>query len=169
MSDDTKRKMRKSAIAFLEKTGYKPIDAKVCECCGESFHPRNRHTKYCSRSCAGLEHRRTDGSLVAYRQRCAFKFGIGSFPDEFEFSLIEKHGWYAAKNRGDNLGGVSRDHMYSVRDGFDNGIDPNLIAHPANCKLMVHGDNIKKHKGSSITLDELKRRITEWDKKYQSK
>jgi hypothetical protein len=40
-----------------------------------------------------------------------------------------------------NLGGVSRDHMIAVRDGFNLGIDPKLLSHPANCKLTY----IMKH------------------------
>ena len=81
-------------------------------------------------------------------------------------SLIEKYGWYKAKNRGDNLNGVSRDHMLSVNEGFNMKIDPYLISHPANCKLMVHTDNVSKHKKSSITKEDLIERINSWDKKY---
>lgn len=81
--------------------------------------------------------------------------------------LIEKYGWYKAKNHGDNLNGVSRDHMYSVMEGYRNNIDYNLISHPANCKLLKQTDNVSKRDNCSITLDELNKRIFEWDNKYK--
>ncbi len=52
--------------------------------------------------------------------------------------------------------------MYSVKDGFINGISPEIIKHPANCKLMKHIDNNKKKTNSSITLEELMERIKNW-------
>jgi hypothetical protein len=66
-------------------------------------------------------------------------------------SLIEKYGWYKAKNNGNNLGGVSRDHMLSVSEGYKLSIDPYFLSHPANCKLMVHSENISKNKKSQTS------------------
>jgi hypothetical protein len=43
--------------------------------------------------------------------------------DYFNFLLVEKHGWYSPTNKNNNLSGVSRDHMFSVREGFEKGID----------------------------------------------
>ena len=83
-------------------------------------------------------------------------------------SLIQEHGWYQAANRGNNLDGVSRDHIISVKFGFENGIDPEIIAHPANCRLMRHTSNQKKNVDSDITLEELKERIEQWNNKYES-
>lgn len=97
-----------------------------------------------------------------YRPSCEFKFNLSEYPNRFDFSLIEKYGWYKAKNRGNNLNGVSRDHMYSVKEGFINNVDPSIISHPANCKLLVHSDNNKKKTTSSITLEELLDRIEKW-------
>ena len=92
---------------------------------------------------------------------------MNTYPNEFDFSLIEKNGWYKAKNHGDNLNGVSRDHMYSIMEGFRNNIDPDIISHPANCKLLLHNDNVSKSDNCSITIDELKKRINEWENKYK--
>jgi hypothetical protein len=58
-------------------------------------------------------------------------------------------------NKNNNLGGVSRDHMFSVREGFEMGIDTKIISHPANCRLMVHTENISKNKKSILTIEEL--------------
>lgn len=102
----------------------------------------------------------------AYRPSCEFRFTLSDYPGEFDFDLIKKHGWYKAKNRGNNLNGVSRDHLYSVKDGFTNKVDPAMISHPANCKLVVHTDNQKKNVKSEITLEELIERIKIWNLKY---
>lgn len=53
--------------------------------------------------------------------------------------------------------------MLSVREGFELGIDPKLISHPANCRLMKHTDNISKNKKSVITVEELLEKIKEFD------
>lgn len=90
------------------------------------------------------------------------------YPDEFDFKLIEQYGWYKAKNRGNNPNGVSRDHMYSVVDGFVNNVDPLIVAHPANCRLIRQSENASKKNKSCITLDELKERIRIWNEKYTS-
>lgn len=101
-----------------------------------------------------------------YRHDCAFTFALSDFPDEFDFSFIEKYGWYKAANHGNNLNGVSRDHMYSVKDGFINNVDPKIISHPANCKLVLQRYNSSKCSKSSITLEQLMDRIQKWDIKY---
>ena len=97
-----------------------------------------------------------------YRQLCEFRFNVYHFPDKFNLTLLEKHGWYRAKNRGDNPNGVSRDHMYSVKEGFINNIDPCYISHPANCCLMIHTENNNKKTKSSISFEELMDRIKNW-------
>ena len=81
--------------------------------------------------------------------------------------MIKQYGWYKAKNHGNNLNGVSRDHMYSVKDGFINNVDPKIISHPANCRLLCHSKNASKGAGSCISLDELLCRIEKWNKKYK--
>lgn len=53
-----------------------------------------------------------------------------------------------------------------MNEGFHLGIDPFLLAHPANCELMIHNKNISKNKKSSINLEELLERIKDFEKKY---
>ena len=110
--------------------------------------------------------RNTKASKHYYRLQCQFNFALSDFPDEFDFDLIRKYGWYKAKNNGNNPNGVSRDHMYSVMEGYRNNVDPSIISHPANCRLIRHNDNISKLDGSTITLEELLDRIEKWNKKY---
>ncbi len=106
--------------------------------------------------------------LQDYRLLCNFKFGIKDFPEEFDFSLITQYGWYKPTNRGNNLTGVSRDHMVSVRYGFDNSIDPKIISHPANCRIIKHSDNVSKGINNYITISQLLDKINNWDNKYSS-
>lgn len=103
-----------------------------------------------------------------YTYQCRFQFSISKYPEWFAESsnLIKEFGWYSAANRGNNLSGCSRDHLYSINDGFKNNIDPKILSHPANCKIVPHRKNQSKNKNSSITLDELLNRIKIFDEKY---
>jgi hypothetical protein len=112
------------------------------------------------------ETRKNRSALENYRADCAFKFNLSDYPDEFDFTLIESYGWYKPKNRGDNLTGVSRDHIISVRYGFDNQLPAEHLAHPANCVLMKHGENVSKGKKIGMSYEDLLKRIEAWDKKY---
>lgn len=105
--------------------------------------------------------------IARYRQLCKFKFSVKNYPNEFDLKLIEQYGWYQATNRGNNLNGISRDHIISVQFGFKNNIDPKIMSHPANCKLMRHVKNQKKNTNSEITLEELKQKIKVWNDKYE--
>ena len=101
-----------------------------------------------------------------YKYFCRFNFALNEYPDEFDFDLIRKYGWYKAKNHGNNLGGVSRDHRFSCNEAFKKLIDPYLISHPVNCQLLRHNDNSSKNVKCSISLEELKEKINEWNIKY---
>jgi len=139
---------------------------KKCLNCGKRIEYRFRNRKTCSKKCRNLYENRNKTEYELYKKDAQFKFNLSDYKDEFDFSLIEKHGWYKAKNKGDNLNGVSRDHMISVKEGFRLKIDTSILSHPANCKLMRHNDNVSKLDKSSISLDELKERIEYFNKKY---
>jgi len=97
-----------------------------------------------------------------YRPLCEFDFNPCDYPDKFDLNLIKMYGKYSPTNKGNNLKGISRDHLYCVKDGFKNKIDPSVIKHPANCRLITHTENQKKYNHSIITLDELKQKILLW-------
>lgn len=171
---------RKKTSRTLTGRAYIPEQkvTKACEECESEFTyiktVRTRHKRFCCRSCitknirrikdAELRKKRT--AFRNYRLDCEFKFSLKDYPDEFDFNLLEQHGWYLPKNRGNNLNGVSRDHMISVRFGFDNDIPPEQIRHPANCKLLQHNSNVSKGTKNSITYDQLLQRISAWNSKY---
>lgn len=101
-----------------------------------------------------------------YRPNCNFSFNLSDYPDEFDFDLIKEHGWYSPTNKNNKLDGVSRDHILSVGEGFENNIDTEIISHPANCKLMIHNENNIKNNKSDLTLDDLIKKIKIFDDKY---
>lgn len=82
------------------------------------------------------------------------------------YNLLKTNKLYDKERNSDNL---VRDHMYSRRNGFDNGVYPEIIRHPANCQLISHRDNILKSKkidDSVISLDELFNRIRGYELPY---
>jgi hypothetical protein len=92
--------------------------------------------------------------LISDSVACRFNFNVYDYPTCFDLKLLEEYGWYTASNRGNNLDGISRDHSYSVREGFRNNIDPKIISHPANCVLMRQNENSKKKTKCNITIGE---------------
>ena len=166
LTKDVKEKISKSLIKNI----------RYCQYCGNIITEKTKH-KYCSLECLkNSKIKRLEETLNKkvsdlekekflyriYKNACSFKFKLSDYPDKFDFELIKKYGWYKAKNHGNNLNGISRDHMYSIRDGYLNKIDPKIISHPANCCLVRHNENQKKGKKSSITLDELLEKIKNW-------
>jgi hypothetical protein len=143
---------------------------KKCEWCTKTFQVTvaRASAKCCSSACSKRNrYKNVDTeSLEHYRSLCSFNFNLSDFPNEFDFTLIEKYGWYKAKNRGDNLEGVSRDHIVSVKFGYENGIDPKILSHPANCQLLRHGNNVSKGKRSLISYEQLLQKIIEWNTRY---
>ena len=144
---------------------------KVCEYCGKTFDSKlHVEQKCCSRKCA-VNYRRLKlieniDEQDIYRSQSKFKFSLNSYPNEFDFNLIKESGWYKPINRGNNLNGISRDHMFSVDEGYKQCVDPYYISHPANCKLMKQEDNFKKLTNCTITLKELIDRVNRWNEKY---
>ena len=102
-------------------------------------------------------------TLVEYRVSCTFTHDLNAYPDEYDLKLLQEHGMFHPKK---NPKGVSRDHLYSVFDGYNNKIDPAIMKHPANCQLMLQGDNTRKNSNSSITLEELTERIRVWNQRH---
>lgn len=150
LSEETKNKIRKSL------TKGRKIKKRYCKKCGNILNkPRIIICNKCKSNYYNY-----------YRRECDFDFNIYDFKKEFDIYLIEKYGKYSPSNKRNNLNGISMDHMYSVKMGFDNNINPYIIKHPANCKLMKHNENNSKKTNSSITYDELLKRIEEWNKKY---
>lgn len=109
-----------------------------------------------------------------YYWQARFRFNVYHYPEEFDLDLIDQHGWYSCpgkkrKRSPKNINGVSRDHIISVSYGFENNIDPLMIAHPANCRILLHSANKSKSGKSDMNVSELLRRIEHWNQKYSER
>ncbi len=96
--------------------------------------------------------------MEKYKFLCRFKFNIY---DEFKHMVedIEKIGWYTPptkkNNYQGNVDGLSRDHIISIKFGFENNILPYYISHPANCDIITQKENSKKREKCGMTVDDL--------------
>lgn len=165
-SKETLSKMRNSANKRLDENEYERyIDCKN-NTCDRKIKKRERK-KYCTNECKKEYGRKNMTEYQKYKADANFKFSLNDYPNEFNFDLIREYGWYSPTNKNNNLGGISRDHILSVREGFELGIDPFLLSHPANCRLMIHNENVSKHKRSDLTEEELKEKIKKFNKLYE--
>jgi hypothetical protein len=141
-----------------------------CKYCNSEFQTKVKSKTSCSLKCYQTYRKKLNFSnspiKKMYKQAAIFRFSLNLYPSEFNFKLVEENGWYSAKNHGNNLNGVSRDHLFSVSEGFNQMINPLILAHPANCSLKIHTDNISKNSKCSITLDQLLDKINSWNIKY---
>ncbi len=159
-------KIRKGIKNYMKSEEYINKQNQNLKSCLNCSSPFKKNKLFCSFSCKKEYERKNMDPFRKYRLDCNFNFNLANYPEEFDFTLIETYGWYSPSNKKNNLGGVSRDHIFSVREGFELNIDPKLISHPANCQLLIHSKNISKHKKSSITLEELLDRIKIFNQKY---
>jgi len=55
------------------------------------------------------------------------------------------------------------DHILSVRGGYSDAIDPIILAHPANLRMIPAKVNMAKGRKCHVYLKELKKNITTWE------
>ena len=160
-NEETKRKISEGVIKSLTLQGKQRIKNTeyFCSVCGCKLDTKRKYCKNCYRR----KRREHLTKFKEYQRECQFDFKLSDYPDKFDFSLIKEYGWYKAKNHGNNLDGISRDHMVSITHGFKNNIDPQIIKHQANCQLLRHNDNSSKHIRCSISIENLLQKIKEWD------
>lgn len=138
--------------AKVSKPKWSTLYKCVCKHCGVEWRAR-----YEVRICAEHIHLYSHAGRAQYW----FTFGISSYPDLFDGSLISQYGMRSK----DNPNGVTRDHKVSVQEAIINGYDPHYIKHPLNCELMLFKDNASKHTKSSITYAELVRLVIDYENK----
>ena len=105
----------------------------------------------------GAYNNKTEKEL--YKIKASFSFGLEDFKKVKGFELVQKYGMYSSTN----INGVARDHMISMEYGWENNIPPEVIAHPANCEIIIQRNNSSKGKNCSISLEELYERIKNWN------
>lgn len=151
---------------YLKKKSIYYENPNRCLNCNNILEYELRNRIYCNIECKNEYYVKNKNDFDLYKTLTKFKFNLKDFNDEFNFNLIEKYGWYKAKNNGDNEYGVSRDHMFSVKEGFRRLINPLLLSHPANCELIVNKNNQSKNDKCSINLNELLEKIKNFDDTY---
>lgn len=156
---------RKRGPTAVEKLPYSNIKFILCKHTNQFYSNKNPNgtTRRCSPYVTTLKEQ--------YYAASRFKFNVYNYPEEFDIELILTHGWYTCpglkrKGHAKNILGVSRDHLISVSYGFANNIDPILISHPANCRVMLHTENKIKHGKCDLTLPQLLVNIKIWNQKY---
>lgn len=158
-TEETKLKIKKSNSNELGSS-WKGGKSKKKKCnCGNIMYAH-------SKMCINCWHKKIKQpyNKRSYKYQCRFKFNIFDYPEVFDLELIKKYGLYKPINyHTPNLNGVSFDHMYSIDEGLKNNVNPQIVSHPANCKLMLQIENDKKNSVSSITLEELIEKIKNWD------
>ena len=69
-----------------------------------------------------------------------------------ENELLKQCGVFNAHT---NTKGVVRDHIYSRRSGFENGVFPEILRHPSNCRIITHRQNLQKKFARYIDGDDI--------------
>ena len=156
---------RKRGPIAVEKFPYSKIKFFLCKHTNQHYSNKNSDgsTRRCSPYIKTVKEK--------YYASARFRFNVYHYPEEFDLSLIAQHGWYTCpglkrKGQPKNILGVSRDHIISVSYGFANNIDPKIISHPANCRIMLHLDNKVKHSNCNLTIEQLLEKITNWNQKH---
>ena len=148
ISENTRKKM---GLHVSQRKGKTKL--KLCKICNNE-----KQILISSKLCSDCKE-----PFRLYKEKCQFLFNVYDYPHLFDLTLIEKYGWYSPKNsKKSNLNGISRDHLFSVSEGFKYNIDPDIISHPLNCKLVRHLDNQHKGMNSEINIDELIYKIRTW-------
>jgi len=137
-------------------------EEKSCRQCETIFTTQTK-TKFCCKACWLANNKKNRTAFEDYKIRCKFNFDVKNYPNLLTLELIEQHGWYSAKNKKDNPNGISRDHKFSVKQGFLENVDPYYISHPVNCALTPHTINQRKYTNCSITLEQLVVQVNEFD------
>lgn len=103
----------------------------------------------------------TNEKLI-YWKKCNFNFDVYTEPSIKGFDLIKKYNFSSSSNC--NLQQtIQRDHMISIKYGYEHNIPPEHISHPANCEILLSIDNNIKNSNCSITYEDLLDRINNWN------
>lgn len=151
------KKPKKEKVTKIKKGFKNTTVERSCKSCNTKMY--NTHKQICE-SCKTKYY-------SFYRQDCNFNFKINEFSflfSEKELHNLKQNGMYSASNRGNNINGISRDHKFSVKEGYILNIKPFILSHPANCELLHHVKNNRKKTTCSISLLDLYNDIIKCEK-----
>jgi hypothetical protein len=145
---------------YVRPRARKYPQQRICKGCKDEFIANSPRHVYCNPAC-----NTSKNSKAIYRAACQFKLNKNDHPELFSSTLIEEYGWYSPRNKPGktNLTGVCWDHLFSIADGYNKKVPPEIMAHPANAELVPWKENRKRWKKSTITYEELMKRIQQWE------
>ena len=78
---------------------------------------------------------------------------------------------YGVFNYRTDTKGVVRDHIYSRKSGFLEGVFPEILRHPVNCQIILHAENIAKKSQryvdkNDMTLEQSFENIKQYNKPW---
>lgn len=101
------------------------------------------------------------GNWIPLNQKDDYKFyfkianwimSMVSFLPKKDIDNLNKIGMFNAFN---NTKGYVRDHMYSRKSGFIDGVFPEILRHPANLQLISHSKNVSKRSSKYVDKDDI--------------
>jgi len=166
-SEGTKQKISQSLTHSNKRKKSKKIHKEIVGPFSKVFLCTCKHCKTKSVSRTKKQYCVNHRDLYSSSNKLGYKFTFNVFlyPDLFDIELLNRIGWFSPGGKSGkwNPEGLSRDHKVSVNDAILNNYDPYYITHPLNCELMPHKQNNTKKTKSSITYEELKRLVDDYD------
>lgn len=156
LSETTKQKIALTNRLKSNNWPYSKVTFRECKKCSKPFLTKGSGSVtrlYCD-TCRNY--------LASYRDLAVFRFASSEVPELFNDNRIKSNGWY--RRSYPNPDAMVFDHLYRVIDGFRNSIPPEIISHPANAELVTMRENRNRHTKSTISLDELYKRIDLFNK-----
>ena len=134
-SPESLLKIAAASKAKFEKPGFRERQRQVMEERGY-WLPKDQHSDY-----------------KIYFQEANWICGMWNLVDnQEELALLKDLGVF---NQYSNTNGVVRDHMFSRKTGFNLGVYPEILRHPANMQIITHSANASKRRGQYIDGDSL--------------
>lgn len=145
-------------------TGRKIFNKSICGAYSKVYRSTCKH---CGLASIGSKIRKYCAAhanmyLNAGRNGYAFTINPFKFPDIFPAAILldlKEKGFWSPSNRD----GLTRDHKISVNEAIRNAYDPLYIKHPLNCELMGWQENNEKKARSSMSYEDLKRAVDEYE------
>src|SRR5579859_395314 len=81
--------------------------------------------------------------------RQAYRNKISNLSRKNDLSVLDNYHLWG------NVGGYDLDHIYSVQDGWKNGVPPEIMSHISNLRFIPKRENARKRNKSLITLEQL--------------
>lgn len=155
---------RRFAEGHLNYRGWSVLGALFCRSCWSLIRgiPRDiikrNHCETCQRPFYSNEDPFLDMvGFEVYRDRCTRYSSIAAR----RFATLIEDGHHSKKNGGISAG-FHKDHILSVRDGFEQDLPTQMISSPVNLRVVTAGKNLAKSRKSTQSRVELEARYCDF-------